>query len=212
MEPLSTTLVCFAVDAEARAFRRRVASRRTIQILLTGIGAKNAARSIREALAETKPAAVISSGFAGALNPSLSVGTVLFDCEPETGILNALSLTDAQPATFCNLNKVLVSETEKRQLRVERNADAVDMESDAIREVCREFCIPNGTIRVVSDAADEELPLDFNNFMTPDLRMDYLKLALEILKSPRALIRLLRFSRALQRASGNLATVLNRVL
>lgn len=212
MEPLSTILVCFAVEAEARVFRGHATSRSNIQILLTGMGTKNAEKSIRAAFAETKPTAVISSGFAGALNPGLSVGTVLFDCEPETGILDAISLSDAQPATFYNVNKVLVSETEKMQLRKERNVDAVDMESKVIREICREFHIPSGTIRVISDAANEELPLNFNNFMTPDLRMDYLKLVLEILKSPRTLIRLLRFNRSLQLASRNLATVLNGVI
>ena len=212
MKSHSTILVCFAVNTEARLFQTRAASNDNIQILLTGIGAENAASSVRSAIEEWKPKAVISSGFAGALNPDLAVGTVLFDCEPETGFLSALSLSEGQPAKFCNVNRVLVSATEKLKLWKERNVDAVDMESYAICKVCREFHVPSGTVRVISDAADEDLPLDFNNLMTSDLRMNYLKLALSILKSPHTLPRLLRFRRALRQASENLAALLHEVL
>src|ERR1051326_2512872 len=49
--PRSTlTLVCFAVKEEAAPFKAAIASRPDIQILLTGMGQRNAERSIRSAL------------------------------------------------------------------------------------------------------------------------------------------------------------------
>ncbi|VFP78693.1 5'-methylthioadenosine/S-adenosylhomocysteine nucleosidase [Candidatus Erwinia haradaeae] len=44
-------------------------------------------------------------------------------------------------------------------------AIAVDMESSAIAHVCYQFSIPFIVIRSVSDIADQESPLNFNNFL-----------------------------------------------
>ncbi|VFP81992.1 5'-methylthioadenosine/S-adenosylhomocysteine nucleosidase [Candidatus Erwinia haradaeae] len=44
-------------------------------------------------------------------------------------------------------------------------AIAVDMESSAVAHVCYQFEIPFISIRAVSDIADQESPLNFNNFL-----------------------------------------------
>src|SRR5437879_1353068 len=47
------TLVCFAVKEEAAPFKAALASRPDIQVLLTGMGQRNAEKSLRSALPRT---------------------------------------------------------------------------------------------------------------------------------------------------------------
>ncbi|MCX6896725.1 MAG: hypothetical protein NTZ16_14790, partial [Verrucomicrobia bacterium] len=75
-----STLVCFAVKEEAAVFRRTPTAAR-VQILLVGMGQATAAQSIRAALAASRPALVITSGFAGGLNPQLITGDVVFNLD-----------------------------------------------------------------------------------------------------------------------------------
>jgi hypothetical protein len=64
-------------------------------------------------------------------------------------------------------------------------------------------------VRVISDAASEDLPLDFGALMTPDQRIDFLRLAGALLRSPGKVPALIRFSRSLSQSAGNLARVLD---
>jgi hypothetical protein len=61
---------------------------------------------------------------------------------------------------------------------------------------------------VILDTAGEDLPLDFNRLMTPDLRMSYGRLACALLVSPEKIGALL----ALQRRSKAAAEALARAL
>src|SRR5690349_5273667 len=98
--PPTHTLVCFAVKEEAAPFKAAVASRPDIQILLTGMGQRNAEKSIRAAISAQKPALVLTSGFAGALKPDLSLGTVLFSCDDAPHLQHRLLAVGARPARF----------------------------------------------------------------------------------------------------------------
>ena len=91
-------------------------------------------------------------------------------------------------------------------------ADAVEMESEIIRAICRAHSIPSATIRVISDAANENLPVDFNVFMTSEQKLNYAKLVLSLLTSPAKIPAMLRLQRQTQLAARNLAGVLSRVV
>src|SRR4051794_2241439 len=73
-----TTLVCFALNEEATPFRKMIADRSDMTILLTGIGRINAQKVVRKFLANSSPQLVLSCGFAGALKPDLNLGAVVF--------------------------------------------------------------------------------------------------------------------------------------
>jgi adenosylhomocysteine nucleosidase len=200
------TLVCFAVKEEARFFRRRV-SGTEVQILLTGMGPRNAERTIHAWLAKQRPALVLSAGFAGGLRPGLSRNTVLFDTEEAT-LAKALSAARAQPGTFACVPRVVTTVREKRGLFEMTGADAVEMESAVIRTLCHQQQIPNAMVRVVLDTADKDLPLDFNALLTAGYRLHAGKLALALAKSPGKIASLFQLRRHSTRAARRLAEVL----
>ncbi len=129
------------------------------------------------------PKLVLTCGFAGGLNPELETGDVVFMTgypALEERLINA----DATLANFFTASRIATTVAEKKKLRDETGADVVEMESGAILAICRESRIPCAMVRVISDAADEDLPLDFNKLSKPDMSLHYGKLAWAICKSP----------------------------
>ncbi len=203
------TLVCFAVKEEAACFSKPPAG---CKVLITGIGPRNAAAQFAAMLETFRPSLVLSCGFAGGLNPQLLFGTVLFAAEETSGLASDLARLGVRPARFYCADRVAATASEKHRLRLETQADAVEMESGAIRQICRERQIPCMTIRVISDAAQEDLPLDFNLFLKSDLTLDYARLAWALLAAPGQIPSLLLFRRRTRLAAQKLADVLSRLL
>lgn len=202
-------LVCFALEEEAAPFRALTRHRADVRTLVTGIGRQNAERALRAALAESRPAAVLSCGYAGALHPDLKPGTVVFSADASSpGWRTVLLTAGAREVRFHCSDRVAATAGEKRTLRQETGADAVEMESEVIRSLCHERGIPSATVRVISDAADTDLPLDFNLLMTADQRVDQAKLIGAIFKSPARVPALLRLRRQCRSAAARLAHAL----
>jgi adenosylhomocysteine nucleosidase len=156
---------------------------------------------------------VFTCGFAGGLNPDLKLGDVLFEIRnPESGIRNQLLAAGAKPGTFFCADRIAVTMGEKKKLRAETNADAVEMESAAIQAVCAERGIECVTVRVISDPAGEDLPLDFNVLAKPDQSVDLGKLAWAIAKAPGKIGKLRELQRNTRLAAGRLAAVLAKVI
>src|SRR5580698_8510464 len=88
-------LLCFAVKEEMKYFGARLC-----QVWMTGIGRKNAAINVRDAIARVRPERVITAGFAGGLNPALKCGTVIFDQDFDAGFGEDLEALGAVPAKF----------------------------------------------------------------------------------------------------------------
>lgn len=201
-------LVCFAVPEEARPFRPRIGGLPPVRILVTGMGWRNAAATIEAAFHHTTPACVITSGFTGGLDPGLRLADVLFDADAGFPGTARLLAAGARAGRFHCADRVAVTREEKRQLRAQTGADAVEMESEPIRTFCRGRGVPSATVRVVSDTAAEDLPLDFNQLVGPNWRMDYAKLALALVAAPGKIPELMRFRRRLDRAARALAQAL----
>jgi adenosylhomocysteine nucleosidase len=204
-------LVCFAVKEEERAFQKLAGEHGNIQVILVGMGKRNAERAIRAALAKERPQLVLTCGFAGGLRPDLAMGTVVFAADPETGLEPALLAAGAKPARFHCADGVAATAELKRALWAATGADAVEMESQVICAICREQKIPSATVRVILDTANEDLPLDFNQLMTSNQKMSYGRLALALAKSPGKVGGLLRLQKDAKAAAGKLAEVLSRI-
>ena len=179
-------LVTFAVASEFAVWRRHHDFRQiahepfalyiseiggnAVRALVTGMGTAAAVEATRWAL--TSPADIcISSGFVGALNEDLNVGTVLagrvvLRAERELAVASDPQLLAvAQEAGAQQVERFLTSEhliaDAAQKVALQAEADAVEMESGIIRKICRTAGIPSATVRVISDAANEDLPLDF---------------------------------------------------
>ncbi len=229
------TCVCFALTEEAAPFRKiaagkAAAAQADIPILLTGIGRQNAEKSVREFLATNPPELVLTCGFAGGLNPDLKLGEVVFEvvnalpapslsplggekasAGTGEGLFSKLSAAGAKPAEFFCADRIATTAAEKKNLRDETGADAVEMESAAIRAVCAERGIPCATVRVISDTANEDLPLDFNALSKLDKNLDFSKLFLAIAKSPGKIGALLELRKKTRFAAERLAEVLAKI-
>ncbi len=207
-----STLICFALKEEAAPFRN-VAAAQAASILLTGIGRQNAEKSLREFLAggaSVPPDLVLTCGFAGGLNPDLKLGEVVFETSDENLRAKLLG-AGAKPLKIFCADRIATTVAEKKKLRAETGADAVEMESAAIHAVCHKRGIPCATVRVISDTASEDLPLDFNALSKPDKNLDYGKLFLAIAKSPGKIGALMQLQKKTKFAAEQLAGVLAKI-
>jgi nucleoside phosphorylase len=191
-KPTHTTLACFAVKEEAAPYQEHPRRHSSVEILITGMGAKNAEESLRKSLAIHRPLIVLSCGFAGGINPYLDRGTVIFsggDARIESRMLAA----GAVHGNVGNVEKVVTTSAEKKKLFETIKADAVDMESLALQNVCAEEKILFAVVRVIMDDANEDLPVDFNELMTPELTINRFKLATMLVKAPKNIFVLKKF-------------------
>ncbi len=227
-------LICFALKEEAAPFQKIAAGKSGVSTLIVGIGRQNAEKSVRAFLnscrsrgdetqiknqSETphvvsyEPDLVLTCGFAGGLNPDLKLGEVVFELGTRNSELGTqLLAAGAKPAKIFCADRIATTVAEKKKLRAETNADAVEMESAAIHAVCAEYNIPCATVRVISDTAHEDLPLDFNALAKSDKSIDFVKLFVAIAKSPKKIPQLMQLQKKTQFAAAQLAGVLKKII
>lgn len=191
--------------AEA-AFAREVTWRGDRWILLAnGPGPRLVNRMLSSpAIAGWHAQQVMSLGFCGALDPALRVGDIVVSGEgfqrPAARFLRA---------EIWSADRVAVSSDEKRQLRQSTGAAVVEMESAAVAEKARNWGLPFRAVKAVSDAADEDLPLDFNHYRDRDGRFQVPRIAATALLHPFGTMpALLRLNRNCQHAAESLGEFL----
>jgi hypothetical protein len=87
--------------------------------------------------------------------------------------------------------------------------EAVDMESAYVMSSCKQAGVACLTIRTISDAANEDLPIDFDRCLTPQGAIRPMKLINTIVEGPSQLPRLIRFGRQSNEAANRLATFID---
>lgn len=203
-------LVCFAVRQEAQFFT--APTKPITDVLITGIGVRNASQAVSDYLRSHQPRLILTCGFAGGLNPAHPLGQVLFD-DADAGIFqNQLSIPGTLKGRFAHSDRVIVTAAEKAQLKEKTGADAVEMESSAIVGIGREHGIPVMVLRVISDTAAENLPMDFNRYSNEDGSLNMPSLLLGIAGSPTSIPALIRFQGRLKQAARQLGATLEQLL
>jgi len=143
----------------------------------------------------------------GALDPALRAGDIVVD--GEVAAFPALSTRRFVTGRMHSLDHVAVTSKEKRNLRNQTGAIAVDMETAAIRERAEAWGLPFYCVRVVSDSAGDNLPLDFNSYRDSRGEFSRVKIALAALGSPlQVLPRLMEFDKSCRQAADTLGEFL----
>ncbi|MGB0580602.1 MAG: hypothetical protein ACPGVU_12925 [Limisphaerales bacterium] len=202
-----SSLLIFAVPEEAGPFRKlKVAGP---DVIVTGMGPEIARAAVTKEFDRQRPDFVVTSGFCGGLDPGLRRGDVLIAPDSGESLLQAAEAVGIKQATFHCADTVAVTALEKETLRKQTNRDAVEMESGVIVELCRERDIPVATIRVISDEAAEDLPLDFNRLGNGKGGINFGKLAIAIARHPGKIGKLMKLQKnakfAAQQLAGKLA-------
>ncbi|GEO01588.1 hypothetical protein NSE01_34200 [Novosphingobium sediminis] len=158
-----TIAVC-GLHSEAKAIRRGCPG---IAVLAGGGDGARLEREL-EALLQAGPALVLSTGLGGGLDPELAVGALVLD--GDAALVKALgsALPAAIRARIIGQDAIATGISGKAALRQATGAAVVDMESHIAARVARHHGVPFAAIRVISDAADEELPPAALVGMRPD--------------------------------------------
>jgi adenosylhomocysteine nucleosidase len=147
---------------------------------------------------------VLSIGFCGALDPALRIGDIVVSGEVPKG----LQASFVQGAVV-SVDRVAFTAREKCDLRASTGAAVVEMESAAVAQKARDWDVPFGCVRVVSDVAGDDLPLDFNQYRDADGRFERTRIALAALGRPFTVLpRLVRLDRDCRRAAERLGEFL----
>lgn len=110
---------------------------------------------------------VISTGFCGALDPALKIGDIVI----ATG-------------EIWSEDRVAVRAEDKRRLREKTGARVVEMEFAAVQAKALEWGVSCRAVRVVSDTAGEDLPLDLNSYRDAEGRFQLSRIAMAGLLRP----------------------------
>jgi adenosylhomocysteine nucleosidase len=179
--------ILFAVPVETDAFERRVSEQtetaaaglafregilagRQVAWCVAGVGCERAARAARLLIDGHRPRLLITAGFAGGLDPTLARGAVI---EPtavrgEADGREPLALAAAASGpTLVTVDRIVHTPAGKAALAAATGAAAVDMETLAVAEVAHEAGLPCRSVRVISDAAGDELPPDVTRLVEP---------------------------------------------
>ena len=228
-------LVTFAVDAEFAPWRKlRHFSQANLGeieayssqirhgelvVLLTGVGGRRAWAEATKVIWDGNVDICISSGLAGGLKEKYRPGDVLAAKEvhatnwkkvipSDSDLLEMASDCGAKVVdAFYSVDRVLVHSSEKSELSAK--ADAVEMESGEIMLEAVAFGAKVIAIRAISDAVEEDLPVDFNRVTLESGEVSIAKIVAQAAAHPGSIPALIRFGRQSRNAAEKLAVVLD---
>jgi len=142
---------------------------RTCLLVQTGVGARAAASATQAVIAAHRPRWIVSAGFAGGLQASLKrnelvVADRIIDLHGgERDIdISALEATTIKQrgihvGRLLTVDRIIRTPGEKQSLGEQHDALAVEMETYSVAAVCQAESAKFLSVRVISDAVDDEL-------------------------------------------------------
>jgi adenosylhomocysteine nucleosidase len=208
--------VTLAVPNESRGFLRLLGNRsQNVSVLHTGIGEKICRERIGRFLDSNNFEFLLSSGFAGGVDPALQVGDLLLAenfSDPQL-LARAHAIVGSRVGKLVTADAVIESATDRQQFAKQNDAAAVDMETEFIARECAARKIPMLALRAISDTASAPFPAPPSLLFDIDQqKTDTRKLAAYFLRHPSRLVRLIRFARQIATARANLTSALAAVV
>ena len=190
----------------------------SVRVVLTGVGPERARSVIARAL-QWEPNVCVSSGVAGSLRATYRVGEVfvareVMELESGRTIAADRELVEAAKRRGIRLAERLLSSanmvvTAEGKNRLGRMAEAVEMESFAVLTEAAARKVPAVAIRAISDAADQDLPMEFSGVLDDQGKVKASKVARSLARAPHKLPALLRLGRDTRVAATKLAEFLD---
>lgn len=208
--------VTFALPNESSDFQNLLGGRhREVRVLHTGVGAKIARTRLEPFLDSERFDFLISSGFAGATDPSLHVGNLLLGenfSDPDL-LARARALVISRVGKLVTVDRVIEGEAERIRFAREHGAAAIDMETEWIARACAAKNVPLLSLRAISDTAAAPFPAPPNVlFNLERQRTSTIRLTRHLIAHPSAAVRLMRFARQIAVARAGLATALKTLV
>jgi len=146
---------------------------RRIAWVVGGAGMAAAARAADLLVAGHRPHRLVSAGFAGGLDAGIPRGTIVAATHARRAGSPDIALQPLhcpgirRVGSIVTVDGVVTTTSAKRALAGASDAAVVDMETYAVARVAAAAGLPCLSIRVVSDAADDELPDDIARLVAP---------------------------------------------
>jgi len=191
-------------------------------VIESGVGQEAAAQATADVIEFHQPLWVVSAGFAGALEGSLRRGQILMasdvvrnDAPPLTvGFkLHAGETPGLHVGRLVTTDKLIRTRAEKEALGKRHQALGCDMESYAVADVCRQKGVRFLSVRIISDALDDELPKEVERLLAQKTIAGKMGAAAKALfKRPGSALDLLKLQDDALKASDRLAKFLTGLL
>ena len=198
-----------AVQRHGKLLSGRIGSR-DVTILHTGVGARDCNERLEILLHKTRPSLVISSGFAGAVAEQLRAGDlILAQNFSDSGLLANADriLGDRRPRVvkLFTSTSIIDSIDERNEIARVAGAEAVDMETGAIADVCKVHGVPLLSLRVISDTLSRPFPAPPSVLFDLERQQtNFGRLLVYLLRDPGSVSRLFRFGRQIARGRASL--------
>ena len=192
-----------------------------VTVLLTGMGRENATKAMSTIPLETYDVC-ISTGLAGALDPHLKLGQIVVGPvavtrdrrhkpESDTGLVScAIACGACAVSAFLTSDTIVATADEKQSLAA--SGSVVEMETSYILALAGQRKLPGVGVRAISDAADEDLPVDFDRILDSRGHVKMGGLLKELALHPHRLPLLVQFGRQSRAAAGSLADFLDEYI
>jgi adenosylhomocysteine nucleosidase len=229
-DPRPAFAILFALEREAAPFlvRQQAIHRfadapcraelfKSFLAVITGMGFDRARSAIDWLLDKRTPKLVIAAGFAGALEPSLGVGSVVVGSEviesEDQSWRTAIpaELGDRHCGRILTSSVLVARASKKRSLFRETGAIAVDMESAAIAEACQAKRIPCAVVRAISDTAATNLSPALERLLSQG-QVSWPRALAAVIRHPSLIGEFRRLARDTRLAARNLADALNQMI
>ena len=180
---------------------------RAAVLVANGPGPKLAGQAVEIVRRRQELNGLVSTGFCGALDPALKpsdifVGTQILSRGPEGAPMQSLAPARGSvhtgrsfhTGTILSMDRVAFTTAEKAELR-KTGAGVIEMEAAAVEQKACEYDLPFYCIRVVTDTADENLPLDFNRMRDANGRFSRTRILAAAFRSPAVFPKLINLNK-----------------